>query len=79
MVVYDLCGSYLVGLAWDANPGGDNVLYYTLYVGASSGVYTSSVNVGNVTSYVYRSGALGLYYALSATNANGESAKTEIH
>jgi len=70
----------VVNFAWDANPGGDNVLYYTLYVGASSGTYGSSVNVGNVTSYTYQAQQSGLYYALTATNANGESAKSEeIH
>ena len=69
--------SVSVNFAWDANPPGDSVLYYTLYVGSSPGSYSSSINVGNVTSYTFHAGSLGLYYALTATNANGESAKSE--
>src|ERR1700758_5025216 len=38
-----------VTLAWDPNPA-PGIVGYRLYSGTSSGVYTQSTNVGNITS-----------------------------
>jgi fibronectin type III domain protein/HYDIN/CFA65/VesB family protein len=59
-------------LAWDANIESD-IAGYIVYYGTTSGSYTSSVDVGNVTSYMMTSLADGqrYYFALKAYNTNG--------
>jgi hypothetical protein len=62
--------------AWDANPetGGEAVTGYKLYWGTASGVYTSNIALGDVTSYSMPHPGQTRYYALTAVNAYGESA-----
>lgn len=71
---------YTVHFAWNANPPGDNVIGYRLYVGRVSGDYSvevPAVEMGNTTtgSYVIqRPSGLGLwYFALVAYNSGGQS------
>jgi hypothetical protein len=63
----------VINFAWDANDAGDNVTDYKLYYGASTGTYTASISMGTVTAYSVNHPGVTRYYALTATNANGES------
>ena len=63
-----------LNFAWDANPGGDSVTNYRIYYGSASGIYVNWVDVGNVTSYSMANPGGTNYYAITAQNANGESA-----
>lgn len=63
-----------VQLQWDPNsePG---ILSYTVAYGTRTGVYTSTVTVGNVTSYTLNLTTPGTYFiAVSATSVGGTSA-----
>lgn len=64
----------VINFLWDANDAGDNVTSYKLYHGTSSGTYTTSISIGNVTSYSLTPPGGTRYYAITATNASGESA-----
>lgn len=50
-----------------------NLAGYKVYVGTASGVYGTSINVGNVTSYVVSNLALGntYYFVVTAYNPSG--------
>jgi hypothetical protein len=50
-----------------------NLVGYKVYVGTSSGVYSSAVNVGNVTTYAVTNLGIGTtyYFAVSAFNSSG--------
>ena len=66
--------------AWDANAGGDNVTNYNLKTGTASGVYTTSINVGLATTYNLPKPGVQTFYAVTATNASGDSpVSNEIH
>lgn len=54
--------------------GINSILGYKVYYGTSSGNYTSIVDVGNVTIYTVTGLSVETYYfAVTASNANGES------
>ncbi len=59
-------------LAWMANTDSD-LAGYNVYVGTSSGIYGSPVNVGNVTAYTAGNLKLGTtyYFAVTAYDVNG--------
>ena len=63
-----------VTLAWDPNPEPD-IDGYRLSFGTSSGQYTTTVDVGNITTYTLTSLLPGVryYFALRAYNAAGTS------
>ncbi len=68
---------YSVTLAWDpptTNVDGSpltNLAGYWLYYGISSGVFTSNVDIGNVTSYTVPNLPYGTYYfAVKAYNSS---------
>jgi hypothetical protein len=65
-------GSYEVKLAWNANPGTD-VTGYRIHYGTTSGTYTASILVGNVTQGTIPGLAEGATYhfAVTALNAAG--------
>jgi PKD repeat protein len=73
MVLADNAISADLTLAWDAN--GEPVGGYKLYVGPSSGNYTSSVDVGNNTTYTQTDLEAGetYYFVVTAYNTYGES------
>ncbi|MBX3330292.1 MAG: fibronectin type III domain-containing protein [Nitrospira sp.] len=61
-------------LAW--NPVTDLTLAgYKVYVGTTSGLYTRTIDVGNITSYIVDSlpTATTYYFAVTAYNSAGES------
>src|SRR5437899_9464718 len=61
-----------VTLAW--NPDSEtNISNYNLYYGGASGVYTNSVNVGNVTNCTVAGlqSAATYYFAVTADNTSG--------
>jgi chitodextrinase len=67
---------YSVPLAWDApttNVDGSpltNLAGYWLYYGTSSGVFTTNINIGNVTTYTISNLPYGTYYfAIKAYNS----------
>ena len=62
-----------INFAWDANDAGDNVTDYKVYWGASTGSYTASESVGTATTYSVNHPGVTRYYAVTATNAYGES------
>jgi len=69
---------YSVTLAWDApttNVDGSpltDLSGYRIYYGTSSGVFTSEINVGNVTTYSISNLSQGTYYfAVKAYDAEG--------
>ena len=59
-----------VGLSWVSSPD-PSVVGYKIYYGTASGVYTTSVGVGNVTSYTLSGLAFGTVYYFAATSVNG--------
>ncbi len=60
-------------LAWDPNPE-PNITGYRLSFGTTSGQYTTTIDVGNITTYTLTSLLPGTYYfALQAYNAAGTS------
>lgn len=63
--------SNTASLTW--NPDTLTVAGYKVYVGTSSGVYASSINVGNVTSYTVTNLGVGTtyYFAVTAYNTSG--------
>lgn len=65
--------SSAINFAWDANDAGDNVTDYKVYWGASTGTYTASQSVGTATTYSVNHPGVTRYYAVTATNAYGES------
>jgi hypothetical protein len=71
-VTTGLAQSSSVTIAWDPNTEPD-VAGYTVYWGTQSGVYTSSVTAGNVTSYTMTGLTAGAtyYFAVQAFNAAG--------
>ena len=64
-------GTNSVSLSWDANTEPD-LAGYKLYYGGASGNYTASVDVGDVTTYVFTRQAMTPYYfAVTAYNSDG--------
>jgi len=68
--VQAFCGPFPAGpsvtLAW--NPSAStNVVGYNIYYGGASGVYTNSINVGNVTSAIIPGLTAGATYYFAAT------------
>ena len=59
-----------IALAWDPNPEPE-VTGYTLSYGTQPGVYTNSVNVGNLISYQIDLPGTQYYFAISAYTAAG--------
>src|SRR5205809_728611 len=61
-----------VTLAWDPNPE-STVAGYDLYIGRASAVYTTKINVSNVTTYTVTGLAPGqvYYFAVTAYDQNG--------
>src|SRR5947207_2189197 len=61
-----------VSLAWNSSPDAD-VVAYTVHYGVASGVYSSSLNVGNHTSATVPGLQDGTtyYFVVSASNAAG--------
>ena len=61
-----------ITLAWDPNTE-SNLSYYVLYYGTASGVYSTNVNVGKVTTYTQTGLIAGqrYYLALKAVNTSG--------
>ncbi len=61
-----------VSLAWDPNTDPD-LAGYALYYGTSSGSYSSSLSLGNVTTYTVTNLSDGVpyYFALTARNTAG--------
>jgi hypothetical protein len=53
-----------ISIQWDANPEPD-VVGYRLFIGTLPGVYSSSVDVGNKTSYVFNAAAAGQRYCFA--------------
>src|SRR6266480_1660122 len=68
-----------IALAWDANPEPE-VTGYTLSYGTQPGVYTTSVNVGNLISYLIDLPGVQYYFAVRAYTATGltSSYSTEV-
>ena len=64
---------YSVALAWNGSPSPE-VTGYRIYLGTASGVYSSSVAVGNVTTLTIPGLASGVTYflAITAHDANGQ-------
>jgi hypothetical protein len=62
-----------VHLAWDANPANENVAGYKLYLGAAPYQWAGSVDVGNVTDYIFTNVQSSTYFAATAYNEYGES------
>lgn len=64
-------------ISWTANTEPD-LSYYKVYHGVVSGTYTSSVNVGLVTQYVWNDLSIGThYFCVTATDTSGnESARS---
>ena len=58
-----------VTLTWPANPELD-IAGYKIYYGAASGVYTDSIDVGNVTAYTVSGLASGVTYYFNVTAYN---------
>src|SRR5438445_13898260 len=65
-------GDQSVTLAWNPDVGTD-ISNYNLYYGGVSGVYTNSVNVGNVTNCMVAGlqSAATYYFAVTADNTSG--------
>src|SRR6267143_6276736 len=59
-----------IALAWDANPEPE-VTGYTLSYGIQPGVYTTSVDVGNLISYLIDLPGAQYYFAIRAYTATG--------
>ena len=53
-----------ISIQWDANAEPD-VVGYRVFIGTLSGVYSSSVDVGTATSYVYNAAAAGQKYCFA--------------
>jgi hypothetical protein len=64
--------SSTASLTWSPDTS-TNLAGYKVYVGTSSGVYSSAVNVGNVTTYAVTNLGIGTtyYFAVSAFNSSG--------
>jgi len=59
-----------LALAWDASPGATS---YRIYWGTTTGVYSASLNVGNVTSYSLPDpGPSFRFFAVFALDSGGE-------
>jgi len=71
-------GSYRVMLSWDPNPPEELVVGYRLHYGTSSGNYTTSVTMGDVTSYVISGleSRVTYYMVVTAYNASGLESQT---
>ena len=67
--------SYPVQLNWMASPN-LNVMGYNIYYGTNSGVYTTKINVGNVTNVIQDGFSNSVYYfrATAYDSSNNESA-----
>ena len=59
-----------VTATWDANPE-SNIAGYKLSYGTQSGVYTTTVDVGNVTSWPLTLGAGKYYFVVRAYDTGG--------
>ena len=58
-------------LSWEPSPS-PNVIGYRVYIGTTSGVYSSSINVGSATTCTFSNLAVGNYYfAVRAYSASG--------
>lgn len=68
-----LPGTYSVALGWNRSPN-STVTGYRVYSGVVSGVYTSSVAVGNVTTNIVPNLVDGItyFFAVTAYNASGK-------
>ena len=70
--------AYDLTLAWDANDPADEVLHYTLYWGAESGVYPNSASIGRLQYTVTGLEETQVYFfAVTASNRYGESGYSE--
>lgn len=72
-------GTAQVTLGWDANIEPD-LAGYKIYYGTSSGNYTNSIDVGNVTQYTIYNLQVNVMYYFAATaydDANNESSYSE--
>ena len=76
-----------IGLVWNANAGGDAVTGYKLYWGTTPSNFngaSSPISVGNFTSYTFSDSAglavscRRIFFAVTAVNATGESAKSSV-
>lgn len=60
-----------VSLAWDPSVS-SNITGYKIYIGSSSGNYSTTVTIGNQTTYTLTGLSAGTYYfAVTAYDANG--------
>lgn len=70
-----------VSLAWDANTEAD-LAGYKLYIGNSTGIYQSNIDVGKVTTYTVTGLQEGLLYFFAVTayntSANGSGYSDEV-
>ena len=69
-----------VTLNWDANPITDNVVGYRVFVGTLPGVYSQTIDVGNVTTYTVSAlqADVMYYFAVAAYDARAEGPKSIV-
>ena len=60
-------------IGWDPNPSTDSVKGYRVYAGTQSGIYSTSVDAGNTTSYTFSGLTTGqvYYFTVRAYDADG--------
>ncbi len=66
-----------VNLAWDPNPGQD-IARYTVYLGTSSGNYSTSISVGNTASARISNLVAGVTYFFAATATDSSGLESEL-
>lgn len=66
----------MVHVGWDANT--DQITGYKIYLGSIPNQWSGSVDVGNVTDYVFANIQSSTYFAATAYNAKGESGLSNI-
>ncbi len=67
MLLSGSVGAANVTLAWDASPGPNTIVGYKIYYGPTTGNYTNSVAVGNVTTTTVSNLVAGGLYFFAAT------------